>query len=161
MAYLFKISKYLMAVFLGLHAAFALAHGFKLGDIKIEHPYAAPVGEGVKNGAVYIRGLRNDGKVADQLIGASSAMASKIEFHSMKMQGNVMKMRQVSAVDLTPGETVELAHGADRSYHLMLIGLTRPLKEGERFPVTLTFQKAGSVDVIVVVQRTPMFHHGH
>lgn len=161
MPHLLNITKYLIAGFLGLHAILASAHGFKLGNIKIEHPYATPVGEGIKNGAVYIRGLRNDGKVTDQLIGASSTMASKIEIHSMEIQGNVMRMRQVAAVDLPPGETVELAHGADRSYHLMLVGLTRPLKEGERFPVTLTFQKAGSVEVTVVVQKAPMFHEGH
>jgi len=67
----------------------------------------------------------------------------------MKMEGDVMRMRQVDAIEVPVGQTVELKPGG---YHLMFIGLKAPLKVGERFPMTLKFEKAGEVKVEVVVQ---------
>lgn len=68
----------------------------------------------------------------------------------MTMGGGVMKMRQVDGIDVPAGQMVTLKPGG---YHIMLTGLTQPLKEGQTFPLTLTFAKAGSQDVVVTVQQ--------
>jgi copper(I)-binding protein len=68
------------------------------------------------------------------------------------MEGDVMRMRQVDAIDVPAGQAVELKPG---SFHLMLMGLKAPLKAGDRFPLTLKFEKAGEVKVDVAVQTGP------
>jgi len=75
------------------------------------------------------------------LVAASSPAAGIVEIHEMKMDGGVMRMAAVKRVDLPAGKTVELSPGG---YHVMLMDLKAPLKEGEQVPVTLTFEdKAG------------------
>ncbi len=87
------------------------------------------------------------------LVGAASPVAKVVEVHEMKMDNGVMKMSAVPKLPLPAGKTVELKPG---SYHVMLMDLGRPLKEGESVPVTLTFEdKAGkkqSVDVKATVR---------
>ena len=72
-----------------------------------------------------------------RLVGAASPVAGLTEIHEMKMQGNVMTMRAVDAVDLPPGRTVQLAPGG---YHLMLMDLQRALVVGEQIRVELRFE---------------------
>jgi copper(I)-binding protein len=67
----------------------------------------------------------------------------------MKMEGSVMRMRSVVGIEIGAGETVALRPGG---YHLMLVNLKHPLGEGEDVPLTLTFEKAGSLDVVVKVE---------
>jgi copper(I)-binding protein len=86
---------------------------------------------------------------ADRLLSATTAAAASVQMHSMSMDGNVMKMRQVDAIELATGQTVELKPG---SWHLMLMGLKAPLKAGDTFPMTLRFEKAGEVVVKVKVE---------
>ena len=130
----------------------AQAHDFKAGDLRIDHPYAVPSRPGLTTGAVYFRGIRNTGTVADRLLSASTPAAASVEVHRMQMQGDVMQMRAVSAVDIPAGAKVAMKHGTPDGYHLMLVGLKAPLKDGDRFPVTLTFEKAGTHEVKVWVQ---------
>jgi len=129
----------------------AHAHGFRAGELVIDHPYATPSLAGTSNGAAYFRGIRNKGKAVDRLIGASTAVAGRVELHEMTMEGDVMKMRAVPAIELPPGHEVELRHG--QRYHLMLLDLTQPLKEGDRFELTLKFERAGEAKVKVWVQQ--------
>ncbi len=138
-----------------LIAAFALsaatltasAHSYKLGDIDIGHPYTRPTREGQQVGGGYLK-LANKG-VADRLVSAASPAAASVEIHSMSMEGDVMKMRQVDAIDLPTGATVLLQPGG---YHLMLMGLKAPLKAGDKIPLTLKFERAGEVVVTVNVE---------
>jgi copper(I)-binding protein len=75
------------------------------------------------------------------LVAAASPVAKIVEIHEMKMEGGVMKMGAVERLALPAGRTVELKPGG---YHVMLMDLKQPLKEGETVPVTLTFEdKAG------------------
>jgi len=129
-----------------------LAHGFQLGEIYIKHPYAAPSLAGSKNGAVFLKSIKNSGKDADQLISVRTQAADNAELHEMKMDGDVMKMRSVSNIDIPAGGEVSIAKGNPNGYHIMLTGLKKPLKEGDKFPVWLTFKKAGEVEVEVWVQ---------
>ena len=125
----------------------ASAHSFKVGAIDIGHPHARPTNAGQQVGAGYLK-LSNQG-AADRLLSATSPAAASVELHSMSMEGDVMKMRQVDAIDLPAGQTVELKPGG---YHLMLMGLKTPLKAGDKLPLTLKFEKAGEVVVTVNVE---------
>lgn len=75
-----------------------------------------------------------------RLIGARSDIAQNTEVHEMAMQGQMMRMREVAAVPLPRGQAVALAPGG---YHVMLIGLKRPLSAGEQVTLTLVFEDAG------------------
>jgi len=74
-----------------------------------------------------------------RLVGARSPAAEQVEVHEMAMQGQMMRMRQVAALDLPKGRAVALAPGG---YHLMLIGLQRPLRAGEKVALTLLLEDA-------------------
>lgn len=128
------------------------AHDFRVGPLRIDHPYATPAPLGAANGAVYLRGLRNTGDRPDRLIGASTPAARTVEIHRSVIDAqNVMRMRAVGGIQLPPGAEVRLRH--DGEHHLMLIDLKQPLKDGERFPMTLRFEHAGEREVMVWVQR--------
>jgi periplasmic copper chaperone A len=128
------------------------AHDFKQGDLVIDHPYATPSLAGTRNGSVYFKGLRNRGSQADRLIAAKSAVAERVELHQMQMDGQVMRMREVSAIELPARTEVNLRHGGAGTHHLMLINLNQPLKDGDRFDLELVFEKAGTRRVNVWVQ---------
>jgi copper(I)-binding protein len=138
----------LIAVVMVLSAFTSQAHSFKLGAIDIGHPWARPTAAGQKAGGGYLK-LTNAGG-ADRLVSASSEVADSVELHSMSMDGNVMRMRQVAGIDLPAGQTVELKPGG---FHIMFMGLKAPLKEGSKFPVKLKFEKAGEVVVEVKVEQ--------
>lgn len=130
------------------------AHGIadaqpaKTSGIKIEHPYARSTVPGQPVGGGYLV-IRNSG-AADKLISASAAdVASSVEIHLMKLQGDVMRMRAVDAIDVGAGKAVQLQPGG---YHLMLMGLKEPLKAGDHFPLKLRFEKAGEMTVDVTVE---------
>lgn len=129
-----------------LVSSLAAAHEYKVGTLTIEHPWArASV---AANGAAYMT-ISNSGTEADELLAAASPVADKVELHTHIMEGEVMKMRPVKAIEVNVGEPAVLKPGG---LHIMLIGLKAPLKEGEKFPMTLTFKNAGTVDVEVAVQ---------
>lgn len=76
-----------------------------------------------------------------RLVSASSPAVPMVEVHEMAMEGNVMKMRQIQALDLPAGKTVELKPGG---YHVMLMGLTQAIPAGSKLPLALVFEdKAG------------------
>lgn len=126
----------------------AIAHDYTLGSLHIDHPYARPTPPGARTGGAYFA-IRNDGKEADRLVGVASPVAREVAIHSMTMSGNLMKMRPAKAVEIPPGSTVTFGPG---SYHVMLLELHRPLSPGADVPLTLTFEKAGTLDVSVHVE---------
>lgn len=128
-------------------AAPALAHDYKLGAIVIERPWARATP--VKVGGAYMT-IRNRGTAADRLVKVASPAAEKAEIHETRIEGGTAMMRPVSALELKPGATVELKPGG---LHLMLIGLERPLKEGENLKLVLTFEKAGTIEVEASVEK--------
>jgi len=68
----------------------------------------------------------------------------------MSMEGGVMRMRPLTAIDIPAGQTVTLSPGGT---HIMLLGLTQPLREGQSFPLTLSFDHAGPRQVTVVIEK--------
>jgi len=136
----------------GLFASSAAAHDFRLGPLRIEHPYATPTPPGASNGAAYLRAMRNTGDQPDRLIGASTPVARTVEIHHSVVDAqNVMRMRAIDGIALPPGTEVRLRHGGE--HHLMLLGLKQPLLVGDRFPLTLRFERAGEREVMVWVQQ--------
>jgi hypothetical protein len=139
----------LVACALALAAPAALAADYKAGTIEIDHPWARATPSGAKVGAGYLK-LTNTGATPDRLVGATAAAAGRVEIHEMSMDNGVMKMRPIKdGVELKPGATVELKSGG---YHLMMMDLKQPLKQGDHVKGTLTFEKAGAVDVEFAVE---------
>lgn len=101
-----------------------------------------------KTGAAYLT-LTNKGAQADALTSVASAAAEKVQIHSMEMDGTIMRMRRLDALPLPAGEAVQLAPGG---LHIMLIGLTAPLKVGDTVELKLSFEKSGPLDIRVPVQ---------
>jgi periplasmic copper chaperone A len=127
----------------------ALAHDYTLGGLKIVHPWARTTPKGSSVGAGYMT-IINGGSAPDRLIDASSDIAERIEIHEMRMENGVMKMRAHNGgLEIKQNETVEFN---PNSYHLMFVGLRKPLTQGEHVNATLKFEKAGTVNVYFDVE---------
>lgn len=131
----------------------AFAHDYQAGAIHVDHPYARATMPMQPAAGAYLT-IENTGKTADKLIALASPAAKNVELHTMSMDGNVMKMRAVPALELKPADRIVMKPGS--GYHLMLMGLAQPLKAGDKFALTLTFEKAGKVEVSVWVEDTTM-----
>ena len=126
----------------------ALAHGYKLGALEIGHPWTRATAPTAPTGGGFLR-ITNTGTTADRLIAARSPAADKVEIHEVKMDGNVMRMRELDkGIEIPPGATVELKPGG---FHIMFMGLKAPFARDTRVPVTLVFEKAGAIDVEFMV----------
>lgn len=154
-----RISAGLLGLFITLIAMPAPAHDFTAGSLKIQHPWARATAASARNGGVYLA-IDNGGAAADRLISVSTPAADRAETHVTLSEDGVMKMRQVTAIDLAPGTRTELKPGG---LHIMLLGLKGQLKHGEKFPLTLTFEKAGTIEVVVVIDKPGAMieHQGH
>jgi copper(I)-binding protein len=118
-------------------------------EVKVTQAWSRATPGGAKIGGGYLT-IENKGSTPDRLIGGSGDIAGKIEVHEMAMKNGVMTMRPLDeGLTIDPGKTVKLAPGG---YHLMLFDLKNPLKQGDKVPVTLEFEKAGKVTVSLDVQ---------
>ena len=137
------------ALVAGLFATAVRAEEIKAGDLVITQAWTRATPSGAKTGGGFLT-IENKGGTPDKLIGASADGAGKIEVHEMAMNDGVMKMRPVEGgLAIDPGKTVKLAPGG---FHLMMMDLKAPLKQGDKLPVTLQFEKAGKVNVSLDVQ---------
>ncbi len=127
---------------------------------KVLEPWARPTVQGQAGGGGFLKIV--GGAASDRLLSASAEVAASVELHTMSMDGDVMRMRQVNAIDVPAGKTVELKPGG---LHIMLIGLKTPLANGSSFPLKLKFEKAGEVVVDMKVMSRPAAtadpHGGH
>jgi hypothetical protein len=128
-------------------AVFAGASLAQSGDVQITGAWARATPGGAQAAAAY---MTLEAPAGDRLTGISTPAAQKAEVHTMSMENGVMKMRAADGVDLPPGQKVTLKPGG---YHIMLTGLAKPLVEGQSFPLTLDFAKAGERQVTVSVQK--------
>jgi copper(I)-binding protein len=122
--------------------ATAQAQTAKVGSVQIENAYTRATVPGQQVAGGFMK-IENKGS-ADQLVSASSPVASEVQLHEMAMEGNVMRMRQVKEIPVPAGGAVELKPGG---LHLMFINIKAPLTAGETVPVKLKFAKAGEVEV--------------
>jgi copper(I)-binding protein len=139
----------LTAVAITVLAAPARAEDVKAGDLVITQAWTRATPNGAKIGGGYVT-IENKGTTPDRLVGGAGDIAGKVEIHEMAMDNGVMKMRPIDkGLTIEPGKTVKLAPGG---YHLMMFDLKAPLKQGDKVPVTLQFEKAGKVSVTLDVQ---------
>src|SRR6266576_1961376 len=130
-------------------AAPALAEEVKAGDLVITQAWSRATPGGAKIAGGYLT-IENKGSAPDRLNGGTGEVAGKIEVHEMSMKDGVMTMRFLDkGLAIEPGKTVKLAPGG---YHLMMLDLKSPLKQGDKVPVTLEFEKAGKVTLSLDVQ---------
>lgn len=138
----------LLALFVAFLAVPAAAQDYRVGTLEIGHPWTRATPPTAPTAGGFLT-VTNKGTTPDKLISAKSAAAETVQIHTMKMEGNVMRMReQDGGLEIAPGATVTLAPG---HLHLMMMGLKGPLKQGEKVPVTLVFEKAGPIDVELAV----------
>ena len=152
--------RYLLGVAASLlYCVAALAQtGAQTGSVEITDAWARATPGGAQNGAAYVTLMSPTG---DRLTGVSSPVAEKAELHQMTNDGGIMKMREVTAIELPPGTPVSLKPGG---LHVMLMGLTHPLQPGQSVPMTLQFEKSGTREVDVTVGKVgatgPETHSG-
>lgn len=117
---------------------------YKIGDLVVVSPWTRATPGGARIAGGYLK-VTNNGTSADRLTGATTASADRVEIHEMSMTDGVMKMRPLAdGLTIKPGETVELKPGG---FHMMFMDIKQPLKQGETLKATLTFEKAGKLDV--------------
>ena len=136
----------------------AMAHDYAVGSIHVAHPWSLALPDVARNGAAYME-ISNRGENVDRLTSASSPIAKHVSLHGHTMKDGVMRMRPIEAIDVEPGASSVLAPGG---LHIMLMELKKPLTAGTHFSLTLTFERAGMIELeIVVVEHPPDDHSGH
>lgn len=151
------LKKTLLGLTLLLPALLAQAHEYEVGQLHIDHPWSREMPPVAPTAAAYFV-VHNKGSEADRLLGVSTPVAGKAELHEHVHADGVMKMQQVQDVVIPAGGEVKFE---PMGYHVMLFNLKQQAKDGERFPMTLNFEKAGKVDVEVAVQKEAPADHEH
>ncbi|ADZ71724.1 copper chaperone PCu(A)C [Polymorphum gilvum] len=132
------------AAILSLTSALALAGETTLGDLVIKDPWTRATPPNAMAGGGFLT-ITNTGGADDTLVSAASPVAGRVELHEMAVVDGVMKMREMQGgIPVPAGQTVALEPGG---LHVMFMDLKEPLTEGGMAAVTLTFEKAGSVDI--------------
>jgi copper(I)-binding protein len=151
---------------LGLLAAPVSAHDYKLGSLEIERPWSRATAPTAPTAGGFLK-VVNKGAALRRHEAIRRGASARVEIHEMKMEGSVMRMRELEkGLEIPAGGTVTLAPGG---YHLMFMQLKEPFKQDVKVPVTLVFEKAGSIDVefnVVAMGATPQGMssggaHGH
>lgn len=143
-----RFSQWTVGLACALGCVFVQAQGHPQGALRLEQPYARSTVAGQAVGGGYLK-ISNPGQAADRLLSASTDVAQSVELHSMHMDGDIARMRQLDAIDIAAGQTIELKPGG---LHLMFMGLKAPLKTGASFKVKLQFEKAQEMSVDFKVQ---------
>ena len=135
--------------FLALAASLVVASAAlaQTNQLEVSNAWARATPGKAENGAAY---LTIQSPTPDRLLSVSTPVAKKAELHTMSMEGMVMKMRPLADLDIPAGQPVTLKPGGQ---HVMLLGLDAPLREGQSFPLTLTFEKAGTRTVTVAIEK--------
>ena len=149
-----------LAVFLAAGAA--LGEEVSVGGLRIEQAWARATPGNLKTAAVYLR-IRNEGKEPDRLLRVETPAAERAMLHRTETVNGVSRMLHMDSLDLLPGGAALFA--PENGNHVMFDGLKQPLKRGEKVPLTLVFEKAGSATVTVTVEaagaRAATKGHGH
>ena len=123
-------------------------------DISVTDVWARATMSGQLVSGAYMK-IQSDADA--RLLSASSTVVSRVEVHEMKMDGDVMRMREVKAIDLPKGKTVSLEPGG---YHIMLMNLKKPIVAGEMIPLTLVVESGGKQQTVEVRAEARAMHGG-
>lgn len=130
----------------------------KVGDLDMTGAFTKAMLPGQPVGGGYLT-IKNNGKADDTLVSITSSAAAVVEMHEMAMQGEIMKMRRLDGgIAIPAGKTVELTPGG---LHLMFMKVKEPFKVGATVQATLTFEKAGKVDITLPVEAAGPGGHQH
>lgn len=124
------------------------AHIYQKGAVTVVHPWARATNGSAPNGAAYLT-LTIKGGANDRLIEVQSPVAEKTEMYTRVIEQGSMSMHSVHQVRISPERPVAFEPGG---LHFLLSGLKAPLKKGDRFPLTLTFERAGPLEVQVFIE---------
>lgn len=129
-------------------------------NISVTDAWARVTMPGQAVGGAYMQ-IQSDADA--RLVGVSSPVSARVEMHEMKMDGDVMRMREMKAIDLPKGRTVSLEPGG---YHIMLMKLKKPIAAGEIVPLTLVVESGGKQQTVEVKAEARardggMQHHHH
>ncbi len=133
----------------------AAAHDYMLGDLQIIHPRVFATAATAKTGGGYVT-IANDGETDDALIGVRGDFP-KVEVHESYEEDGVARMRHIEKLAIPADDIVELAPGG---YHVMFMGLSDPFEMGDEIPLTLIFEKAGEIDIVLKVEERSGEDHG-
>ena len=136
--------------------AYAWAQSPDGGSISVEQPWARATPGGARTGAAYLT-LANKANTTDRLMGATTPIAEKVQFHKVTEKDGIVRMRELRSIEIASGDKLILKPG---DIHIMLVGLKHPLKQGQTFPLTLEFEKAGTIQVVVSVAGVGAMKHG-
>ena len=132
---------------LALTAGAAAQTTFNVGPIEVTNVWARASAGRAGAGAAYFE-VRNHGGKSDRLVSAKTDVSRMASLHAHIMKDNIMRMVRVDGLEVPAGGRATLRPG---SHHVMLMGLAQPLMRGHSFPLSLTFEKAGTVTVEVVI----------
>ena len=137
----------------------AFAETITVGDMTIDTPVARETPKGARAGAGYFS-LTNSGSQPERLL-AVIADFPRVEIHETVMEDGIARMQQIEALRIAPGETVSLEPGGK---HVMFMGLSQTLDVGSAIPATLSFERAGDVEITFEVrpksELMPKHDHG-
>ncbi len=136
----------------------AMAQDYKIGSLEITTPWSRATPPSARTGGGFMT-ITNKGTTADRLVTARSSVSDKVEIHEVQMDGSVMRMRELAkGLEIPPGATVMLKPGG---YHIMFMELKAPFAKDAKVPLTLVFEKAGSLDVQLNVEAMGAMPQGH
>lgn len=141
-----------------LVAALFASAAIQAADVRVTDVWARATMPGQKVSGAYMNILSDTDA---RLVAASSPAVPRVEIHEMKMDGDVMRMREVNAIALPKGQPVSLEPGG---YHIMLMNLKRPVAVGESIPLTLTIEAGGkrqTIDVKASARAPGTMPQGH
>jgi copper(I)-binding protein len=142
-------SHLIVTLLLALYVASgARAQTSAASTIVVDQPFSRATPKGAMTGAAYMT-LINNGTSADRLVGATTPVAGKVQFHKETEDNGVSRMREVHSVDLEAGAKIVFKPG---DMHMMIVGLREPLVQGQTFPLALQFEKAGNIEVTIPIE---------
>ena len=124
-------------------SANAMANDYKAGSIEISTPWSRATPKGAQTAIGYMT-IKNNGTTPDRLTGGSIDVADHFQLHAMTMENGIAKMRELSDIEIKPGQTIEFKPGGS---HVMFVNLKHPLSKGDRINGTLVFERAGTVKI--------------
>ena len=148
-----KIIRKQLLIFFAIFNIFvtnSLAHEYKIGNLKILHPYIIETPPGAKISGGYMK-IVNTGNQTDHLSLVTVDFAKSAEIHEMKTENDVIKMRKIKGgIEIPAKGFIELKY---KGYHIMFMNLLKPMIRGETHEGTLYFEKAGNVKVIFTIEK--------
>ena len=148
-----KIIRKQLVIFFAIFNIFitnSLSHEYKIGNLKILHPYIIETPPGARTAGGYMK-IVNTGNQTDYLSLVTVEFTKVTEIHEMKMENDVMKMRKIKGgLEIPAGGFTELKHDG---YHIMFMNLLKPMIKGETHEGTLYFEKTGNIKVIFTVEK--------